>query len=141
MGGPSARMSKHSGSRLWSEGPSYGSLDRLRVRSVWEGKVSMGGQRQGFVCTLGAGGAGRHRRTAAWSGLGWGQYGLPKCKGFEAFWEQAVRGGTVLRQLGKAQGGGTMGGPSAKIFEHSGGRRCKDGPSYDSLQRLRAASG
>ena len=38
MGGPSARMSKHSGSRLWSEGPSYGSLDRLRVRSVWVAK-------------------------------------------------------------------------------------------------------
>ena len=74
-GWPKAGIRLHSGSRRCREAPSHGSLERLRVGSVWVAKM------QGFRSILG-GGAGRDRITAAWKGSWRGHYGWPKCKDF-----------------------------------------------------------
>ena len=73
MGGQNARISKRSaaGRERWSI--SAAGVWRLRVRSVWVARV------QGFPSVL------QREGSAGVFQLGWGQYGWPECKDFQAF--------------------------------------------------------
>ena len=79
MGGQNARISKHSAAGRMGWIISVARLWRLRVRSVWVARM------QGFPSILRREGWEGGFQLGCYGSLGWGQYGWPECKDFDAF--------------------------------------------------------